>query len=264
MRKKPPARSLKQRKPRKVKKNTSDGGGGDASQSASGTSKNFANKSSKKRTTREKSAHVKTAKGRKTSSTKWLKRQLNDPYVAKAQMEGYRGRAAYKLLEIDEKLKLLEPDMLVVDLGCAPGGWCQVAANRGCKVVGLDLLEVDPLPDVAMLQMDFNDDDAPDKLIEAMAGQKADLVLSDMAPNTIGHKNTDHLRIMHLVELAYYFAKDVLKPDGAFLAKTRQGGTSNDVLAMMKKDFKTVKHIKPPSSRKDSSENFVIAQGFRG
>ena len=131
-------------------------------------------------------------------------------------------------------------------------------------MVGLDLLEVDPLPDVILLEMDFNDDDAPDKLIEAMAGQKADLVLSDMAPNTIGHKNTDHLRIMHLVELAYYFAKDVLKPDGAFLAKTRQGGTSNDVLAMMKKDFKTVKHIKPPSSRKDSSENFVIAQGFRG
>lgn len=227
-------------------------------------SKNFANKGNKKRSTREKSEHVKTAKGRKTSSTKWLKRQLNDPYVAKAQMEGYRGRAAYKLLEIDEKLKLLEPDMMVVDLGSAPGGWCQVASNKGCKVIGLDLLEIDPLYGVEMLQMDFTDDDAPEKLIEAMQGQKADIVLSDMAPNTIGHKNTDHLRIMALVEMAYYFAKDVLKPDGVFLAKTRQGGTSSDVLAMMKKNFKTVKHVKPPSSRKESSETFVVAQGFRG
>ena len=218
----------------------------------------------RKRTTRDKAQHVKTAKGRKTSSTKWLKRQLNDPYVARAQMDGYRGRAAYKLIEIDDKLKLLEPDMLVVDLGAAPGGWSQVAANKGCKVVGLDLLEIDPLPDVTFLQMDFSDDEAPDSLIEQMNGQKADIILSDMAPNTIGHKNTDHLRIMALVELAYHFAKDVLKPEGAFLAKTRQGGTSSDLLAMMKKDFKTVKHIKPPSSRKDSSETFVIAQGFRG
>ncbi len=221
-------------------------------------------KKKQRRTTREKSAHVKTAKGRKTSSTKWLKRQLNDPYVARAQMDGYRGRAAYKLLEMDEKLKLLEPGMMVVDLGSAPGGWCQVAAKKGCQVIGLDLLEVDPLPDVTMLEMDFMDDNAPDELIAAMKGQKADVVLSDMAPNTIGHKNTDHLRIMHLVELAYYFAKDVLKPDGAFLAKTRQGGTSNDTLNLLKKDFKTVKHIKPPSSRADSSETFVIAQGFRG
>ena len=229
--------------------------------------KNFANESNKKRTTREKSEHVKSAKGRKTSSTKWLKRQLNDPYVAKAQMDGYRGRAAYKLLEIDEKAKLLEPGMMVVDLGAAPGGWCQVAANRGCKVIGLDLLEIDPLPDVIMIQMDFMDDDAPDQLIQAMkdmGSDKADIVLSDMAPNTIGHKNTDHLRIMHLVELAYDFAKDVLQEGGSFLAKTRQGGTSNDVLNMLKKDFKTVKHIKPPSSRKDSSESFVLAQGFRG
>ena len=226
--------------------------------------KNFANKSSKKRSLREKSEHVKTAKGRKTSSTKWLKRQLNDPYVAKAQMEGYRGRAAYKLIEIDEKLGLLKPDMVVVDLGCAPGGWCQVAANKGASVIGLDILECDPLPDVTFLEMDFNDDDAPEALLGALGGEKADLVLSDMAPNTIGHKNTDHLRIMHLVELAYDFAKQVLKEDGAFLAKTRQGGTSNDVLNALKKDFKTVKHIKPPSSRKDSSENFVIAQGFRG
>lgn len=225
---------------------------------------NFTTQVSKKRTTREKSEHVKTAKGRKTSSTKWLKRQLNDPYVAKAQMDGYRGRAAYKLLEIDEKLNLLEAGMMVVDLGAAPGGWCQVAANKKCNVVGLDILEMDPISDVTLLQMDFMDDDAPDKLIEAMNGQKADIVMSDIAPNTIGHKNTDHLRIMALVELAYDFAKDVLKPDGAFLAKTRQGGTSNDILQVLKRDFKTVKHIKPPSSRKDSSETFVIAQGFRG
>ena len=252
----PPARSLKKRNPRIVKSNTSD------------TKEEGKKKAPAKRMAREKSAHVKTAKGRKGSSTKWLKRQLNDPYVAKAQMEGYRGRAAFKLLEIDEKLKLLEHGMVVVDLGCAPGGWCQVAANKGCKVIGLDLLEVNPLPEVTLLEMDFNDEDAPDKLMEAIVNisgnEKADIVLSDMAPNTIGHKNTDHLRIMHLVELAYYFAKDVLKQDGVFLAKTRQGGTSNDVLNMLKKDFKTVKHIKPPSSRPDSSENFVIAQGFRG
>ncbi len=223
----------------------------------------FTTQTTKKRSTREKSEHVKTAKGRKTSSTKWLKRQLNDPYVAKAQMDGYRGRAAYKLLEIHERLDLLKPDMTVVDLGSAPGGWAQVASNIGCHVIGLDILEMDPIPGVTLLQMDFMDDDAPQKLIEAMKGQKADIILSDMAPNTIGHKNTDHLRIMALVELAYDFAKNVLKQDGAFLAKTRQGGTSNDILTMMKKDFKTVKHIKPPSSRKDSSETFVIAQGFR-
>ena len=230
----------------------------------SNKSKNFANKANKKRTVRDKAERVKTAKGRKTSSTHWLKRQLNDPYVARAQLEGYRGRAAYKLIEINDRLDLIKPDMLVVDLGCAPGGWCQVVANKGAKAIGLDLLECDPLPDVTFLQLDFNDDDAPDKLIAAMAGQKADLVLSDMAPNTIGHRNTDHLRIMALVELAYDFAKTVLKEDGAFLAKTRQGGTSSDVLAMMKRDFKMVKHIKPPSSRKDSAETFVIAQGFRG
>lgn len=249
------------------KKSTAKETGKTKEKSAGTPAGNFANESNKKRTTREKSAHVKSAKGRKTSSTRWLKRQLNDPYVAKAHMDGYRGRAAYKLIEIDEKAKLLEPDMMVVDLGAAPGGWCQVAANKGCKVIGLDILEIDPLPGVTMVQMDFNDDDAPERLMAAMkemGNEKADIVLSDMAPNTIGHKNTDHLRIMHLVELAYYFAKDVLKEEGSFLAKTRQGGTSNDVLNMMKKDFKTVKHIKPPSSRKDSSECFVLAQGFRG
>lgn len=260
--KKPPIKP--NAKNNKAKRAKQEGKKKTSSNKVSSDKSNFANQSNKKRTTREKSEHVKSAKGRKTSSTKWLKRQLNDPYVAKAQMEGYRGRAAYKLLEIDEKLNLLEPDMLVIDLGAAPGGWSQVAAKKGCQVIGLDILEVDPLPDVTFLEMDFNDDDAPEKLISAMNGEMADIVLSDMAPNTIGHKNTDHIRIMALVELAYDFAKDVLKQDGTFLAKTRQGGTSNDLLATMKRDFKTVKHIKPPSSRKESAETFVIAQGFRG
>ena len=218
----------------------------------------------KKRTSRDKAERVKTAKGRKTSSTNWLKRQLNDPYVARAQMDGYRGRAAYKLIEINEKIDILKPDMMVVDLGAAPGGWCQVAAQAGCKVIGLDLLEMDPIPGVTTFQMDFMDDDAPETLIDAMGGAPADLVMSDMAPNTIGHRNTDHLRIMALVELAYHFATQVLREDGTFIAKVRQGGTQNELLAQIKKDFKTIKHIKPPASRKESSETYLIAQGFRG
>lgn len=223
----------------------------------------------KKRTTREKTERVKTSKGRTSSSTKWLKRQLNDPYVAKAQMDGYRGRAAYKLIELNDRLDILHPNLMVVDLGAAPGGWCQVAAEKGCKVVGLDLLEMDPIENTTLLQMDFMDDDAPAVLRAAMAemndgSEMADLVISDMAPNTIGHKNTDHIRIMALVELAYDFAKEVLKPEGTFIAKVRQGGTNNDLLAMMKHDFKTTKHIKPPASRKESSETYLIAQGFKG
>jgi 23S rRNA (uridine2552-2'-O)-methyltransferase len=223
----------------------------------------------KRTTTRDKAQRVKTAKGRKTSSTSWLKRQLNDPYVAKAKMDGYRGRAAYKLIELNEKLDILQPNLMVVDLGAAPGGWCQVAEEKGCKVVGLDLLEMDPIPNTTLLQMDFMDDDAPDKLRAAMAemnggSEKADLVISDMAPNTMGHRNTDHVRIMALVELAYHFAQEVLKEGGTFIAKVRQGGTNNELLAMMKHDFKTTKHIKPPSSRKESSETYLIAQGFRG
>lgn len=223
----------------------------------------------KKRTLREKTERVKTAKGRKTSSTKWLKRQLNDPYVAKAQMDGYRGRAAYKLKEINDRLDILKPGAMVVDLGAAPGGWCQIASELGCKVVGLDILEMDPIPDVTLLQMDFNDDDAPDQLKAAIREmndgvERADIVISDMAPNTIGHKNTDHLRIMALVELAYHFACEVLVEDGIFLAKVRQGGAASELLALMKRDFKTIKHLKPPSSRKESSETFVVAQGYRG
>lgn len=210
-----------------------------------------------------KSKNVRTAKGRTTSSTKWLKRQLNDPYVAKAQADGYRSRAAYKLIEINDKLDILQSGMTVIDLGAAPGGWSQIAANYGCKVIALDLLEMDPLPGVSFIRIDFTDDEAPTALLDATGGGGVDLVMSDMAPNTTGHKKTDHFRIMALVEMAYDFAVQILNPDGTFLAKVRQGGTENDLLAQMKRDFKTVKHIKPPSSRKESAETYVIAQGFR-
>lgn len=220
--------------------------------------------SKRKITRREAAKRVKTARGRKTSSTRWLQRQLNDPYVSEAKRLGYRSRAAFKLLEIDEKAKLLGPGKIVVDLGAAPGGWCQVAVEKGAsKVVALDLLPVDPLPGVAFLQMDFMADDAPEALIAAI-GEGADIVLSDMAANTTGHKQTDHLRIMALVEAAYEFARDVLKPEGAFVAKVFQGGAEHELLAQMKKDFKTVKHIKPPASRRESAEQYVVAQGFRG
>jgi 23S rRNA (uridine2552-2'-O)-methyltransferase len=211
----------------------------------------------------KKKSRVKTAKKRKTSSTRWLERQLNDPYVDKAKRDGYRSRAAYKIIEIDEKIGLLKKGMKIVDLGSAPGGWSQVAAQKGCTVVAIDLLEVDELPGVDFVQMDFMDDDAPDKL-KSMLGGLADAVLSDMAPNTMGHKSTDHIRIMAVVEAAYYFAKEVLKPGGVFVAKVFQGGAQNTLLAEMKKDFKTVKHIKPPASRKESSEQYLVALGFRG
>lgn len=217
----------------------------------------------KKRTKREATTRVKSAKGRKTSSTRWLQRQLNDPYVHEAQRLGYRSRAAFKLLEIDEKIHLLKKGQVIVDLGAAPGGWCQVAVEKGAgKVVALDLLPIDPLPGVTFLQMDFMDDDAPEALVAAI-GEGADLVLSDMAANTTGHKQTDHLRIMALVETAYEFACDVLKPGGTFVAKVFQGGAEHELLAQMKRDFTTVKHIKPPASRKESAEQYVVAQGFR-
>lgn len=206
---------------------------------------------------------VTDAKKRKLSSNLWLERQLNDPYVAKAQAEGWRSRAAYKLIEIDEKIHILKSGQTVVDLGAAPGGWSQVAAKKGCRVIALDLLEMDEVPGVTFFQMDFMDDTAPETLLDAMGGSGADIVMSDMAHNTTGHKNTDHIRIMALVESAYEFAIEVLKPGGVFLAKVFQGGTENDLLARMKKDFKSVKHIKPPASRKDSSETYVVAMGFR-
>lgn len=206
---------------------------------------------------------VKTAKKRSNASTQWLKRQLNDPYVRRAVEEGYRSRAAYKLKEIDEKLSLIERGSSVLDLGAAPGGWSQIAIERGAKqVIALDILPIDPIDGVTFLQMDFTEEDAPEALLD-LVDEGMDLVLSDMAPNTTGHKSADHLRIMALVEMAYDFALQVLKPGGCFLAKVRQGGTENTLLSQMKKDFETVKHVKPPSSRKDSAETFVVAQGFR-
>lgn len=208
---------------------------------------------------------IKTAKGRKTSSTRWIERQLTDPYVQKAHKEGYRSRAAYKLLEIDEKLGgVIKPGQMIVDLGSAPGGWCQVVTQKNAKVIAIDLLPVDAMPGMTFFQMDFMDDEAPSMLIDAMGGAGADLVISDIAHNTIGHRNTDHIKIMALVDAAYEFAIEVLKPDGIFIAKVFQGGTQGELLTRMKKDFKTVKHIKPPASRKESPETYVVAQGFKG
>jgi 23S rRNA (uridine2552-2'-O)-methyltransferase len=208
---------------------------------------------------------VKTAKGRKVGSTKWLQRQLNDPYVKRAKAEGYRSRAAYKLLELDEKFRFLRGSKAVVDLGIAPGGWSQVV-RRKCPqavVVGIDFLPVDPLDGVTILHLDFTDEGADAKLKEALGGE-ADLVLSDMAANTVGHPQTDHLRTMGLVELGLEFATDVLKPGGAYVAKVLAGGTDHQLLAELKQHFTTVKHAKPPASRKDSSEWYVVAQGFKG
>jgi len=211
---------------------------------------------------------LKNAKGRKGSSANWLTRQLNDQYVMEAKRLGYRGRAAFKLIEIDEKLNFLRKGIKIVDLGAAPGGWCQVATEKGASVIAIDLLEMDEMPNVDFLQMDFMDHDAPDRLKAMLSNdghpQHADVVMSDMAPNTTGHKKTDHLRIMAVVEAAYYFAKEVLKKDGLFIAKVFQGGAQNSILAEMKHDFKTIKHIKPAASRKESSETYLVATGFRG
>jgi 23S rRNA (uridine2552-2'-O)-methyltransferase len=209
---------------------------------------------------------VKTAKGRKVSSTRWLERQLNDPYVRKAKAEGYRSRAAYKLLELDEKYGLLKGIRAVVDLGIAPGGWSQVVRRRSpaARVAGIDLLPTDPIDGVTILQMDFMADDAPEKLREALGVPEADLVMSDMAANTVGHPQTDHLRTMALVEAGMHFATEVLKPGGAYVAKVLAGGADHNLVAELKRHFATVKHAKPPASRKDSSEWYVIAQGFKG
>lgn len=208
---------------------------------------------------------VRTGRGRTAASTRWLERQLNDPYVRKAKAEGYRSRAAYKLLELDERFALLKGVKRVIDLGVAPGGWTQVVLRRQpkTKIVGIDLLPADPIEDATLLQMDFMDDAAPAILAEELGG-KADLVLSDMAANTVGHQQTDHLRTMGLVEAAAYFAGDVLAPGGAFVAKVLAGGADHDLVALLKRMFATVKHAKPPASRKDSSEWYVIAQGFKG
>lgn len=208
---------------------------------------------------------VKTARGRTASSTRWLERQLNDPYVRRAKAENYRSRAAYKLLELDERFGLLKGATAVVDLGIAPGGWSQVVRRRISKanVVGIDLLPTDPIDGVEILQMDFMDDEAPERL-KAALGSDADLVLSDMAANTVGHPQTDHLRTMALVEAGLEFAKEILRPGGAYVAKVLAGGADNDLVAELKRHFTTVKHAKPPASRKDSSEWYVIAQGFKG
>lgn len=212
---------------------------------------------------------VRTAKRRSTSSTRWLERQLNDPYVEKARAEGYRSRAAYKLIELDDRFHLLKPGARVVDLGAAPGGWSQVAAARvgsaGGKgrVVAIDILEMDAIPGVEVLHLDFLDDAAPERLKAALGGP-ADVVLSDMAPATTGHRQTDHMRIMALCEAALDFARQVLAPGGAFLAKVLRGGTEGALLADMKRDFAAVRHVKPPASRADSAELYVLATGFRG
>ncbi len=205
-------------------------------------------------------------KRKSQSSRTWLERQLNDPYVIRAKREGFRSRAAFKLIEIDDKHHLLKPGAKVADLGAAPGGWSQVAAKRvGARgrVVGIDILEMDEIPGVAFAQIDFLDPAAPDKL-KAMLGGPADVVLSDMAANATGHRPTDHLKIMALVEAAAEFAGEVLKDGGAFLAKVIQGGTESLLLAALKRDFATVKHVKPAASRADSAELYVLATGFRG
>ena len=208
---------------------------------------------------------VRTARGRTASSTRWLERQLNDPYVRRAKAENYRSRAAYKLLELDERFGLLKNAKAVIDLGIAPGGWSQAVRRRSpsANIVGIDLLPTDPIEGVAILQADFMDEDAPDRLKEAL-GQSADLVLSDMAANTVGHPQTDHLRTMALVEAALEFAKEVLRPGGGFVAKVLAGGADNQLVAELKRHFTSVKHAKPPASRKDSSEWYVVAQGFKG
>jgi 23S rRNA (uridine2552-2'-O)-methyltransferase len=210
---------------------------------------------------------VKTSKRRKQSSNLWLERQLNDPYVARAKREGFRSRAAFKLMEIDDKARVLKKGARVIDLGAAPGGWSQVAAKRvGApqqgRVVAIDVLAMDSLPGVEFMRLDFLAADAPDKL-KAMLGGPADVVLSDMAANATGHAKTDHLKIMALVEAAADFAREVLRPGGTFLAKVLQGGTEGALLAGLKRDFSSVKHVKPTASRADSAELYLLATGFR-
>lgn len=238
------------------------------------TEKKSGEKGSSGRGTRDLRVRVKTAKGRKLSSTLWLERQLNDPYVIRAKKEGYRGRAAYKISELDDKFEFLKPGVRVVDLGCAPGGWCQVAVarvnalgDRANKpigtVLGVDLQEVESIAGAQIHQLDFLSDEA-DGLVKGWLGGPADVVLSDMAASASGHKGTDHLRIIALCEAAAYFAFDVLEEGGTFVAKVLAGGAENELLAILKKAFKKVSNVKPLASRADSSEKFVVAQGFKG
>jgi len=213
---------------------------------------------------RAKPARLKTAKQRTPSQQAWLERQINDPFAAKARAHGYRSRAAYKLSEIDDKLRLLKPGARVVDLGLAPGGWTQVALERGVTdIAGVDLLPVDPMPPAHILQMDFTDPACGPKLIELLGGAP-DVVLSDMAPNTVGHRQTDHLRIMGLIEAAADFAVEVLKPGGTFVSKAFQGGETSQIIARLKQHFADVRNLKPKASRSDSSEVYLVATGFKG
>lgn len=209
-------------------------------------------------------ARLKSARGRTPSQQAWLERQINDPFAAKARAEGYRSRAAYKLIELDDKLKLLKKGLRVIDLGCAPGGWLQVSKQRGItSLVGVDLLDVDPISQVEILKMDFTDPACGPALIAALGGQP-DLILSDIAPNTVGHKQTDHIRIVGLIEAAVDFTFEVLKPGGAFVAKAFQGGETEAVLKLLKERFTKVQHIKPKASRAESSEVYLAATGFKG
>ena len=213
--------------------------------------------------TRSKSVSLRTARGRTTAQQKWLQRQLNDPYVVAARKQGFRSRAAFKLIELDDRFGLIQPGQRIVDLGAAPGGWAQVAVQRGAaQVVGVDLLPVEPVAGATIIQGDFNDPELPDRLRDLLGGP-ADLVLSDMAPNTTGHAATDHLRIIALAELALEFALQVLAEGGCFVAKVFQGGSEKHMLMPMKQAFAQVRHAKPPASRKESSELYVVATGFR-
>ncbi len=213
---------------------------------------------------------VKTSKSKTVSQKIWLERQLNDPYVQEAKKLGYRSRSAFKLIEIDDKYEILKPGYRVVDLGAAPGGWCQVAVKRVKAeegkgvVVAIDMHSMDPIPSVIIFKKDFYDEDAPAVLIAALGGEQADCVLSDMATHATGHKQTDHINIIALVETGYVFAKSILKPGGTYLAKVLRGGTEGALLTSLKKDFRTVRHVKPMSSRDDSAELFMLATGFRG
>ena len=220
---------------------------------------------SSKPTGRRATVRVKTARGRTVSSQRWLQRQLNDPYVAEAKKRGYRSRAAFKLLQLDDQFRFLKPDARIVDLGAAPGGWTQVAVERAKRgtVVGLDLLPMAPIPGSTLLAKDFYDDDAPALLTKALGGP-ADVVLSDMAASATGDPQVDHLRIMGLAEAAHDFARRVLKPGGTFVAKVLRGGTERTLLDLLKRDFAKVRHVKPEASRADSAEMYVVGTGFRG
>jgi 23S rRNA (uridine2552-2'-O)-methyltransferase len=219
---------------------------------------------------RKLTVRVRTAKGRKIASTRWLQRQLNDPYVEEARRQGYRSRAAFKLAEIDDKYHLLKPGMTVVDLGAAPGGWSQVAAQRvglmagKGKVVAIDLVEMEPVSGVTQLTLDMTDGGSPERIREALGGKQADVVLSDMHAPAMGHKSTDHLRIMSLVEAALDLAEEILAPGGAFLCKVLQGGADKELVARLNRSFAKVRHLKPKASRADSAEMYVLATGFRG